>query len=94
MAYSPNATFCHGPSAHHRLPPFFWENPDAMDAFKQHGVSVLKELSVEEMHIYVHETLIPTVVRRIEQCMEIDIDIDNNVVAQAEEEVRNKLRSI
>ena len=87
MSYSPNATFCRGPLAPPRMPPFFRENPDAMDAFKQHGVSILKELSVEELHTNVHETLIPTMVRRIEQRVEIEVDgdLDDNIVAPAED---------
>ena len=87
MAYSPNATFYRGPSAPHRLPPFFRENPDAMDAFKQHGVCILKQLSVEEMHTYVHEILIPTMVRRIEQRVEIDVDLDDNTTVAPPEDV-------
>ena len=40
-------------------PPFFQDNPDAMEAFKKHGVANLKDLSVELMYEYVHNNLIP-----------------------------------
>jgi hypothetical protein len=48
LAYSPKGTFFKSPAPKSRLPPFFIENPDAMDAFKKHGVSILKELTMEE----------------------------------------------
>ncbi|KAI2509539.1 hypothetical protein MHU86_4916 [Fragilaria crotonensis] len=40
-------------------PPFFQDNPDAVEAFKKHGVANLKDLSVELMYEYVHNDLIP-----------------------------------
>ena len=70
LAYSQKGTFCKSPAPKTRLPPFFIENPDAMNAFKKHGVSILKELSVERMHTYVLETLIPTMMARIKQGIE------------------------
>jgi hypothetical protein len=48
------------------LPPLFIENPDAMDAFKKYGVDNLKDLSVEMMHTYVLETLVPKMMARLE----------------------------
>ena len=71
LAYSPNGTFIklHAPKS--GLRPFFICNPeDAMNAFKKHGVSILKELTVERMHIYVLETLIPAMMTRAERCIE------------------------
>jgi hypothetical protein len=67
LAHSPNDVFITSPVPKDRLPPFFIENPDAMDAFKKYGVSILKELSVERMHTYVLETLIPIMMGRVEQ---------------------------
>ncbi|KAI2511205.1 hypothetical protein MHU86_3170 [Fragilaria crotonensis] len=70
LAYSPKGTFIKSPVPKNCLPPFFIENPDAMDAFRKHGVSILKELSVERMHTYVLETLIPTMMARVERGIE------------------------
>jgi hypothetical protein len=71
MAYSPREVFMKSPAPKSRLPPFFIENPDAMDAFKKYGVSNLKDLSVEMMHTYVLETLVPEMMARVEKT-EID----------------------
>ena len=67
LAYSPNETFIKSPAPKSGLPPFFIENPDAMDAFKKYGVRMLKELSVEKMHSYVLDKLIPTMMSRVDQ---------------------------
>jgi hypothetical protein len=67
MAYSPREVFMKSPAPKSRLPPFFIENPDAMDAFKKYGVSNLKDLSVEMMHTYVLETLVPEMMARVEK---------------------------
>ncbi|KAI2493895.1 hypothetical protein MHU86_20622 [Fragilaria crotonensis] len=67
LAYSPNETFMKSPAPKCGLPPFFVENPDAMNAFKAYGVSILKELSVEKMHSYVLDTLIPIMMSKVEQ---------------------------
>ena len=40
-------------------PPFFADNPDAMDAFKKYGVENIKDLCVEMMLEYVHQDLVP-----------------------------------
>ena len=74
MAYSPNGTFIKSPAPKSGLPPFFIDNPDAMNAFKNHGVSILKVLSVERMHAYVLETLIPTMMARVERGILEDTD--------------------
>ena len=74
LAYSPKGTFIKSPAPKNCLPPFFIENSDAMDAFKKHGVRILKELSVERMHTYVLETLIPTMMARVEQGIEDTFD--------------------
>jgi hypothetical protein len=47
------------------LPRFFCDNPDAKEAFKQFGLSTLKDLSVEAMHGYVHDTLIPEMLQKM-----------------------------
>lgn len=56
-----------------------------MNAFKKHGVSILKELSVERMHTYVLETLIPTMMARIEPggIEEIDSSERDEVILRA-----------
>jgi hypothetical protein len=83
LAYSPKGVFIKSPVPKSRLPPFFIENPDAMNAFKQHGVSILKELSVERMHTYVLETLIPIMRARVERGLqEIESCDDDEVLLQ------------
>ena len=83
MTYNPKEAFIKSPVPKSRMPPFFIENPDAMDAFKKYGVSNLKDLSVEMMHTYVLETLIPIMMARVEN-KEIDEapeDVQHGVVA-------------
>ena len=41
-------------------PPFFADNPDAMDASKKHGVANIKDLCVKMMLEYVHQELVPS----------------------------------
>jgi hypothetical protein len=67
LAYSPNETFMKSPAPKCGLPPFFVENPNALNAFKAYGVSILKEVSVEKMHSYVLKTLIPLMMSKVEQ---------------------------
>jgi hypothetical protein len=43
-------------------PPFFADNPDAMEALKKHGVANIKDLRVEMMLEYVHQELIPKLI--------------------------------
>ena len=64
LAYSPNNAFIKSPAPKSRLPSFFIENPDAMNDFKKFGLSILKELSVERMHMYLLDTLIPIIRER------------------------------
>jgi len=45
---------------------FFIDNPDAMEAFKKHGVANIKDLRVEMMLEYVHSELIPKLMVRRE----------------------------
>jgi hypothetical protein len=66
LAYSVKGTFMKAPEPKSRLPPLFNKNPDAMNSFKKYGVSILKELSVERMHSYVLDTLIPALMSRVE----------------------------
>ena len=80
LAYSPKDAFVKSPAPKSCLPPFFIENPDAMNAFKKHGVSILKELSVERMHNYVLETLLPIMMARVERGIE-ELE-DDNVLLQ------------
>ena len=49
-------------------PPFFQDNPDAMEVFKKSGVANLKDLSVELMFDYVHNNLIPRLM--VKRCHE------------------------
>ena len=62
LVVSKECTFGKAPEQKDRMPLFFTENPDAMEAFKRYGVQQLKSLSVEVMHSYVHETLIPRLI--------------------------------
>ena len=39
-------------------PSFFVDNPDAMNAFKKHGVANIKDLRVEIILEYVHHELV------------------------------------
>ena len=80
LAYSPKGVFIKSPAPKSRLPPFFIENPDAMNAFKQHGVSILKELSGERMHTYVLDTLIPIMMARVERGIQELEQHDNNIL--------------
>jgi hypothetical protein len=52
-------TFGKAPAKNTCRPQFFLENPDAQEAFKQHGIKCLKDLRVELMHEYVHDTMVP-----------------------------------
>ncbi len=61
---SPKDCFCKAPAAKNKLRPFFVANPDAMEAFKKHGIANLKDLSVELMHKYLHQ-LIPRLLRNL-----------------------------
>ncbi|KAI2513790.1 hypothetical protein MHU86_573 [Fragilaria crotonensis] len=84
IGIQPKDAFIKSPAPKSRLPPFFLENPDAMNAFKKYGVSILKELSVERMHTYVLETLIPIMRARVERGLqEIEsCDDDDEVLPQ------------
>jgi hypothetical protein len=68
--------FYSAPEPKTAYPPFFRDNPDAMDAFKRHGVAHLKDLSVELMFDYVHNNLIPRLMvkRRHENACLFDDD--------------------
>lgn len=49
------------------IPPFFRDNPDAMQAFKKYGVANIQDLRVELMYDYVHHDLIPTLLKKAQQ---------------------------
>ena len=53
-----------------------------MNAFKKYGVSTLKELSVERMHTYVLETLIPLMTVSIESGIRREIEHDEELLSQ------------
>ena len=74
-----NNTFLKAPSAKQLMPPFFREHPDAMDAFKRYGVVHLKELSIELMHSYVHDSLIPATMKSLGQAFDEDTTSNNNL---------------
>jgi hypothetical protein len=58
--------FGKAPPIKNLTPRFFLENPDAQEAFKQYGVQQLKELSVEKMHDYVLNKLVPILITKNE----------------------------
>jgi hypothetical protein len=64
MARNVKDAFGKAPAPKNRLPQFFSENPDAQEAFKTFGVQNLKELSVELMHEYVLDELVPRLLVR------------------------------
>ena len=51
--------FCKTPETKTMIPPFFRDNPDAMEAFKKYGAANIQDLRVELMYNYVHHDLIP-----------------------------------
>ena len=51
-----------------------------MNAFKKYGVTILKELSVERMHTYVLEALIPLMTARVESGIRREIEHDEQKV--------------
>ena len=57
------------PEAKTVRPRFFADNPDAMEAFKNHGVANIKDLRVELMLEYVHNELIPKLMVRRDGCL-------------------------
>ena len=81
-----NDTFLKAPSAKQLMPPFFREHPDAMDAFKRYGVVHLKDMSIELMHSYVHDSLIPTAMKSLGQAFDEDTKSNN---AQFREKFRD-----
>ena len=68
-----------GMHAKQLMPPFSWEHPDAMDAFKRYGVVHLKDMSIELMHSYVHDSLIPTAMKSLGQAFDEDTTSNNNL---------------
>ena len=62
------------------MPPFFREHPNAMDAIKRYGVVYLKELSIELMHSYLHDSLIPATMKSLGQAFDEDTTSNNNLV--------------
>ena len=69
--------FYKAPDAKAACPRFFVENPDAMDAFKKHGVANIKDLRVEMMLEYVHNELVPKLMLKRDGCL---FDDDGNDV--------------
>jgi hypothetical protein len=54
--------FAKAPPKKSQMPQLFVPDPDAQEAFRKYGIQNLKELSVELMHEYVIDKLIPTLV--------------------------------
>jgi hypothetical protein len=61
--------FYKAPEAKTVCPRFFVDNPDAMDAFKKHGVANIKDLRVEMMLEYVHHELVPKLMVKRDGCL-------------------------
>jgi hypothetical protein len=57
------------PEAKTVCPGFFVDNPDAMEAFKNHGVANIKDLQVEMMLEYVHNELVPKLMVKRNGCL-------------------------
>ena len=55
--------FYKAPDAKTVRPRFFVDNPDAIDAFKKHGIANIKDLRVKMMLKYVHHELVPKLMR-------------------------------
>ena len=51
--------FCSTPEAKLLIPPFFRDNPNALEAFKKHGVAHIQDLCIELMYNFVHQDLLP-----------------------------------
>ena len=72
--------FYKAPAAKTAIPPFFVDNPDAMDAFKKHGVANIKEdLRVEMMLEYVTNELVPKLMQKRDGCLFNDDGDDEDV---------------
>ena len=75
--------FCKTPESKTMIPPFFCDNPDALEAFKRYGVANIQDLRVELMYSYVHQDLIPKLLSKAEHNGLFDDDGDectSNVV--------------
>jgi hypothetical protein len=59
--------FCKTRDEKTMMPPFFRDNPDALEAFKRYGVANIQDLRVELMYSYVHQDLIPKILSKAEQ---------------------------
>ena len=57
-----------------RLCRFFLDNPDAMEAFKSHGIQNIKDLRVVLMHEFVVDQLVPELVSRLK------IEVDDGIL--------------
>ena len=71
------------PEAKTVCPRFFVDNPDAMEAFKNHGVANIKDLRVEMMleYYYVHNEVVPRlIVKRDGSLFNDDDDHDGDAV--------------
>ena len=89
--------FYKAPDAKTVRPRFFVDNPDAIDAFKKHGIANIKDLRVEMMLEYVHHELVPKLMRkRRDDCLfddNGDDARDNMVLGVAEELVTPTTRA-
>ncbi|KAI2493985.1 hypothetical protein MHU86_20559 [Fragilaria crotonensis] len=79
--------FYKAPEAKNVCPRFFIDNPDAMEAFKKHGVENIKDLRVEMMLEYVHSQLIPKLIVRRDCALFDDNGDDVQEIAGRQEEI-------
>ena len=47
--------FCTTPTAKMLMPPFFCDNPDALEALERYGIAHIQNLRVELMYNYLHQ---------------------------------------
>jgi hypothetical protein len=64
------------PEAKTVCPGYFVDNPDAMEAFKNHGEANMKDLWVEMMLEYVHNELVPKLMVKRDGCL-LNDDVDH-----------------
>ncbi|KAI2512190.1 hypothetical protein MHU86_2277 [Fragilaria crotonensis] len=79
--------FYKAPEGKNECPRFFIDNPDAMEAFKKHGVENIKDLRVEMMLEYVHSQLIPKLIVRRDFALFDDNGDDVQEIAGRREEI-------
>jgi hypothetical protein len=72
-------------------PRFFVDNPDAMKAFKNHGVANINDLRVKMVLEYIHNKLVPKLMLKQDGCLFTDdgehSDAVKGVLAEADKTV-------